>query len=76
MVVVAEEVVSSLTDVVTVSEVVISEDSGNEELLSMDMGQAAQYFGIDVPIKQRDRKGTPKPRQQLVAQSALLDALN
>lgn len=49
---------------------------GNEELLSMDMGQAAQYFGIDVPIKQRDRKGTPKPRQQIVAQSALLDALN
>jgi DNA (cytosine-5)-methyltransferase 1 len=37
---------------------------GNEQLLSMDMGQAARHFEINIPIKQRDRKGTPKPRQK------------
>jgi DNA (cytosine-5)-methyltransferase 1 len=36
---------------------------GDEKLLSMDMGQASRHFEINVPIKQRDRKGTPKPRQ-------------
>ena len=36
---------------------------GDERLLSMDMGQASRHFEINVPIKQRDRKGTPKPRQ-------------
>jgi len=39
---------------------------GDERLLSMDMGQASRYFEINIPIKQRDRKGTPKPRQSLI----------
>lgn len=36
---------------------------GDEKLLSMDMGQASRHFEIDIPIKQRDRKSIPKPRQ-------------
>ncbi len=39
---------------------------GDEKLLSMDMGQASRYFEINVPIKQRDRKGSPKPKQVML----------
>lgn len=39
---------------------------GDEKLLSMDMGQASRYFEINVPIKQRDRKGSPKPKQAML----------
>jgi DNA (cytosine-5)-methyltransferase 1 len=39
---------------------------GDERLLSMDMGQASRHFEIANPIKQRDRKGVPKPRQQAI----------
>lgn len=37
---------------------------GNENLLQMEMRQAAAMFGISNPIAQRDRKGTPKQRQR------------
>lgn len=41
---------------------------GNEQLLSMDMGQAARYFEINIPIKQRDRKSMSKPKQKTAEQ--------
>lgn len=36
---------------------------GDDKLLTLDMSAAAQYFDIAVPIRQRDRKGTPRPKQ-------------
>ncbi len=36
---------------------------GDAGLLQLDMGQAADWFGVENPIKQRDRKGAPKRRQ-------------
>jgi len=37
---------------------------GNPDLLAMDMSQAAEYWGIDVPIGRRDRKSGAKKRKQ------------
>jgi DNA (cytosine-5)-methyltransferase 1 len=31
---------------------------GSADLLTMDMTQAAKYWGVEVPIKNRDRKNT------------------
>jgi len=36
---------------------------GDPALLSMDMGQASAYFGVQSPIGKRDKKGKPKRRQ-------------
>ena len=38
---------------------------GDPELLRMDMSQAAEYFGIAVPISRRDRKSGARKRKQL-----------
>jgi DNA (cytosine-5)-methyltransferase 1 len=37
---------------------------GDPSLLHMDMSEAARYFGIAVPIAQRDRKSGAKKRKQ------------
>ncbi|MDR5855859.1 DNA cytosine methyltransferase [Caballeronia sp. LZ062] len=36
---------------------------GNSGLLRMDMGQAANHFGVPVVIGKRDKKGAPKRKQ-------------
>lgn len=40
------------------------------ELLSLDMGQAAEFFGIPVPINGRDRKNGSRKRKQEEIESA------
>jgi DNA (cytosine-5)-methyltransferase 1 len=42
------------------SEVVL----GDVSLLKMDMSQAAEHFGVSVPINRRDRKSGAKKRKQ------------
>jgi len=37
---------------------------GDDSLLSMDMSQAADYWGIPVPVGKRDRKSGAKKRTQ------------
>lgn len=37
---------------------------GNSHLLRMDMSEAAEYFGVPVPIARRDRKSGAKKRKQ------------
>jgi DNA (cytosine-5)-methyltransferase 1 len=37
---------------------------GDPALLGMDMGEAAQYFGIQVPIARRDKKSGARKRKQ------------
>jgi DNA (cytosine-5)-methyltransferase 1 len=37
---------------------------GNPQLLSLDMSQAARYFGIEAPIQKRDQKSGAKKRTQ------------
>jgi DNA (cytosine-5)-methyltransferase 1 len=37
---------------------------GDSELLHMDMSQAANYWGVPVPIGRRDRKSGAKKRKQ------------
>lgn len=45
-------------------------DLGNPELLTMDMSQAAEFWGVEVPIRKRDRKnGTRKRKQHEIEQS-------
>jgi DNA (cytosine-5)-methyltransferase 1 len=38
---------------------------GNPELLSMKMGEAADYWKVPVPIGKRDRKSGLRKRKQL-----------
>jgi DNA (cytosine-5)-methyltransferase 1 len=40
-------------------------DLGDADLLSMDMGQAAKYWRVEVPIARRDRKSGFKKRKQV-----------
>jgi DNA (cytosine-5)-methyltransferase 1 len=40
-------------------------DLGRPELLSMDMGEAAEYWKVPVPIAKRDRKNGLHKRKQL-----------
>lgn len=47
-------------------------DSGSPRLLAMDMTQAAEFWGVEVPIKTRDRKnGFRKRKQQEIEQERL-----
>lgn len=47
-------------------------DLGSPDLLTMDMMEAAAYWGIEVPIKRRDRKnGLRKRKQQEIEQERL-----
>ena len=47
-------------------------DLGKPELLAMDMTEAAEYWGVDVPIKRRDRKsGARKRKQHLIEHERL-----
>lgn len=39
-------------------------DLGDPKLLRMDMSEAADYFGVRVPIRRRDRKSGAKKRKQ------------
>ncbi|MBM3883870.1 MAG: hypothetical protein FJ387_29895 [Verrucomicrobia bacterium] len=39
-------------------------DLGRPELLSMDMGEAAEYWKVPVPIAKRDRKNGLHKRKQ------------
>lgn len=49
-------------------------DLGGAELLRMDMSQAANYWGIPVPIGKRDRKSGAKKRKQEEIESQRLAA--
>lgn len=44
---------------------------GSPELLSMDMGEAAQYWKVPVPIGRRDRKNGLRKRKQAEIEEAL-----
>lgn len=46
---------------------------GSPELLSMDMGEAAEYWKIPVPIGRRDRKNGLRKRKQAEIEEALLN---
>ena len=49
-------------------------DLGDPALLRMDMSQAAAFWGVPVPIPNRDRKsGARKRKQSAIAASGLLD---
>jgi DNA (cytosine-5)-methyltransferase 1 len=48
---------------------------GDPELLQMDMSQAAEYFGIAVPIKRRDRKSGARKRKQHEIEAEMNQAL-
>jgi DNA (cytosine-5)-methyltransferase 1 len=45
---------------------------GNPELLSMDMGEAAEYWRVPVPIARRDRKNGLRKRRQSEIEAAFL----
>ena len=40
------------------------QELGEEALLTMDMSQAARYWGVEVPVSRRDRKSGAKKRSQ------------
>lgn len=44
---------------------------GSEELLSLTMAQAADFFGIEIPIGRRDRKSGARKRKQEEIEAAL-----
>jgi DNA (cytosine-5)-methyltransferase 1 len=48
---------------------------GDQSLLTLEVGHAARMFDVPNPIRQRDRKGTPKRRQwsdALMQQASLI----
>jgi DNA (cytosine-5)-methyltransferase 1 len=59
---VAQAIISSLG--VTPERPVRELDLGRPELLSMDMGEAAEYWKVPVPIAKRDRKNGLHKRKQ------------
>jgi DNA (cytosine-5)-methyltransferase 1 len=44
---------------------------GSPDLLSMDMGEAAKYWKVPVPIGHRDRKNGLRKRKQTEIEEAL-----
>lgn len=51
-------------------------DLGDSALLGMDMSQAAEFFGIAVPIGRRDRKSGAKKRKQHEIEAQLAATLH
>jgi len=49
---------------------------GDPELLRMDMSQAADHFGVSVPIARRDRKSGAKKRRQHEVEADLAPTLS
>jgi DNA (cytosine-5)-methyltransferase 1 len=47
---------------------------GSPELLSMDMGEAADFWKVPVPIGRRDRKNGMRKRKQSEIEDALRSA--
>jgi DNA (cytosine-5)-methyltransferase 1 len=50
-------------------------DFGDEELLRMDMSQAAKHWGVDTPISRRDRKSGARKRSQWETEATRLAEL-